>query len=411
MLSKYTKQTAPKSNVTFLQVMLTTFLLFFSSILFAAENINTQVDLSQEDRQEETINVLEANSLINAYIVVPIKWVDNAITEVITILIPIKGGAAYSVADAMKDVEEAIKGSNENLQKNKDVVSDALEEANKGLAFQQELMQAQLASPSFQETMRKNQEIMAGINQQFTQKLQQSDPALLVYQYSKEIKEFYGKNPALLRSIFTKVVNSDLADTLKERANQMLAILNSGASNLNYYQMLDLFASVISTGSEVYVICEFGCGVVGGTVGGAVGLLADGTYTCAAGAWWGARLAITECEPICSGLSSIYAARSGVKTGLDNVCFRKGDSNFKGVKTNENNLSVNQIRQQIKRGQAPESVNRIDSGKGNEKEHIHFDNDKHALNIDGTWKHGGKKLTNTEKEWLKNIGWRLPNGE
>ena len=41
------------------------------------------------------------------------------------------------------------------------------------------------------------------------------------------------------------------------------------------------------------------------------------------------------------------------------------------------------------------------------KPHIHF-TDKSALNIDGTWRHGGRALSNKEKEFIEAIEWELP---
>jgi hypothetical protein len=34
--------------------------------------------------------------------------------------------------------------------------------------------------------------------------------------------------------------------------------------------------------------------------------------------------------------------------------------------------------------------------------------DGSALNVDGTWKHGGRALTNVQKQWLTSNGWSLP---
>jgi filamentous hemagglutinin len=69
----------------------------------------------------------------------------------------------------------------------------------------------------------------------------------------------------------------------------------------------------------------------------------------------------------------------------------------------------NQMDQQRKRGQAPSSVTRVDKGKvPGEKNHVHFD-DGSAINSDGTWKHGGRQLTNKEKKWLTDNGWKVPN--
>lgn len=74
-------------------------------------------------------------------------------------------------------------------------------------------------------------------------------------------------------------------------------------------------------------------------------------------------------------------------------------------------VTLNQANQQVKRGQAPQSVERVDKGGGpHEEDHVHFKGGQ-ALNRDGTWKHGAKGLTNKEKDWLKSIGWDLPAGQ
>lgn len=71
-------------------------------------------------------------------------------------------------------------------------------------------------------------------------------------------------------------------------------------------------------------------------------------------------------------------------------------------------LGPNQLQKQVDRGQAPKSVDRVDSPRfPNEKPHIEF-KDGNALNSDGTWKHGGRALTNAEKEWVVKNGWTLP---
>ena len=72
----------------------------------------------------------------------------------------------------------------------------------------------------------------------------------------------------------------------------------------------------------------------------------------------------------------------------------------------------NQMQKEVERGQAPAGIHRVDKYntqvKG-EKDHIHLDNDDGpALNRDGTWKHGGRILTNSEKEWISQHGWKHP---
>ncbi|WP_328611670.1 polymorphic toxin-type HINT domain-containing protein [Amycolatopsis sp. NBC_00345] len=77
------------------------------------------------------------------------------------------------------------------------------------------------------------------------------------------------------------------------------------------------------------------------------------------------------------------------------------------------NCSVNQMNQKIYKGSAPSGVVRVDKPKiPNEQTHVHF-SDKTALNKDGTWKHDGDaegpgKLTNAQKKWLKECGWKIP---
>lgn len=70
--------------------------------------------------------------------------------------------------------------------------------------------------------------------------------------------------------------------------------------------------------------------------------------------------------------------------------------------------NINQMNTQIKKGQAPKGVKRIDKPlvKG-EQIHAHLDKGS-AINIDGTLKHGnGKEITSAIKNWLKGNGWDL----
>jgi RHS repeat-associated protein len=70
--------------------------------------------------------------------------------------------------------------------------------------------------------------------------------------------------------------------------------------------------------------------------------------------------------------------------------------------------SRNQLQKQVERGKAPKTVDRVDPGIGpNEQDHVHF-TDGSALNEDGTWKHGGRPLTNAETEWIQQNGWNTP---
>jgi hypothetical protein len=66
------------------------------------------------------------------------------------------------------------------------------------------------------------------------------------------------------------------------------------------------------------------------------------------------------------------------------------------------------MQKQVERGQAPKSIDRVDRARSPyEKDQVHFQ-DGNALNKDGSWKHGGRSLTNSEKKWLVKNGWTLP---
>jgi hypothetical protein len=69
---------------------------------------------------------------------------------------------------------------------------------------------------------------------------------------------------------------------------------------------------------------------------------------------------------------------------------------------------INQLNKLVKIGKAPKSIKRFDLGKvKGELNHVHFDNGA-ALNINGTWKHGSKVLTNKEIKFLQENGWTIP---
>ena len=73
--------------------------------------------------------------------------------------------------------------------------------------------------------------------------------------------------------------------------------------------------------------------------------------------------------------------------------------------------STNQMHQDVNKGKAPKSVERVDKGntamKG-EQDHVHF-KDGNALNRNGTWKEGaGRTLTRSEQQWLQLGGFTLP---
>jgi hypothetical protein len=79
-----------------------------------------------------------------------------------------------------------------------------------------------------------------------------------------------------------------------------------------------------------------------------------------------------------------------------------------------NCTSPNQMQRQIERGQAPRGVDRICTqcsySDDNPQPHIHFDNMRPTLNMDGTWGHGGSgSLSNKVIQWLLGNGWGVPD--
>jgi len=74
------------------------------------------------------------------------------------------------------------------------------------------------------------------------------------------------------------------------------------------------------------------------------------------------------------------------------------------------------MQKQVEKGQAPKEVDRVDKphtpNDPNSKPHIHFGENKAALNNDGTWHDVGKPhpiITDKIAEWLLKNGWILPS--
>ncbi|MDR2206282.1 MAG: RHS repeat-associated core domain-containing protein [Flavobacteriaceae bacterium] len=85
-----------------------------------------------------------------------------------------------------------------------------------------------------------------------------------------------------------------------------------------------------------------------------------------------------------------------------------GESGLENIAVKTVGKSMNQLNKLVKIGKAPKSILRFDLGKvKGEINHVHFDNGA-ALNIDGTWKHGSKVLTNKEIKFLQENGWTIP---
>ena len=70
--------------------------------------------------------------------------------------------------------------------------------------------------------------------------------------------------------------------------------------------------------------------------------------------------------------------------------------------------SINQLQKLVNIGKAPKTITRFDKVKNlKEIDHVHFSNGS-ALNLDGTWRHGFKTLTNEEIKFLKLYEWTIP---
>jgi RHS repeat-associated protein len=81
----------------------------------------------------------------------------------------------------------------------------------------------------------------------------------------------------------------------------------------------------------------------------------------------------------------------------------------RGSATNGLIKGINQLNKLVKTGKAPKTITRFDKGKiMGELDHVHF-KDGAALNVNGTWKHGSKQLTNAEATFLQKYGWTLPD--
>ncbi len=86
----------------------------------------------------------------------------------------------------------------------------------------------------------------------------------------------------------------------------------------------------------------------------------------------------------------------------------RSSSRSRSGKLEKKEKSVNQLNSEIKQGQAPKGMKRVDTGKiTGEQTHVHF-KDGSALNKDGSWKHGQSHLSNEAKKWLTDNGWTLP---
>lgn len=89
----------------------------------------------------------------------------------------------------------------------------------------------------------------------------------------------------------------------------------------------------------------------------------------------------------------IQAVAKGLQLGGQFSLFAKSSGNKSSSK-----LSANQLNEQIHRGQAPQGITEVHKPKvSHEQLHVHF-SDGSALNLDGSWKHGGLPLTRKQGE-------------
>jgi hypothetical protein len=90
----------------------------------------------------------------------------------------------------------------------------------------------------------------------------------------------------------------------------------------------------------------------------------------------------------------------------------KSTSSSSGNQQRERSPSpANQMQRQVERRQSPRTIDRVDPAyptRGDPQDHIHFKDGRHALNQDGTWKHGGRSLSRDEKKWITENNWSLP---
>ena len=111
----------------------------------------------------------------------------------------------------------------------------------------------------------------------------------------------------------------------------------------------------------------------------------------------------TEYVPVTQGVTSYPNNKIDdniVSNGVTESVSQEGDK--------KKEASVNQVQQLISKGKAPKSLEAAGTPRTKfEQPHLHFKG-KDALNKDGTWKHGGRKLTNKEVDFIKSIGWKTP---
>jgi len=162
---------------------------------------------------------------------------------------------------------------------------------------------------------------------------------------------------------------------------------------------------VATAAAEVVVAAA----VVVATVTAAVGAAAliMGTAGTAAIALAPVLVAATKAVAVTAGVvattMAVGAIAIGVSTAGESVTYAK-----------KSPTSRNQMQEQVKRGQAPKNVDRVDKphvNAPNQQNHVHF-KDGTALNMDGSISHESKgvpNITDTIFKWLVNNGWGVPH--
>ena len=179
----------------------------------------------------------------------------------------------------------------------------------------------------------------------------------------------------------------------------------------DYYTPTDVsdYNNALQGMDNASMVMGIGLFVGGGNVKAASGtMVLSGVYMTAGTAGTGFAVGGTTAA---SGTVVIGAGAVGVFSGgiLMTNARQNKEAGYDRGKTKSKN--INQFKQDIIKGRVPKSIDRIDIGNNNlgEQDHIHFKGKgNNALNIDGTWKHGGRELTNEEKKYLKGIGWKIP---
>ncbi|MDR0829315.1 MAG: hypothetical protein LBN95_04275 [Prevotellaceae bacterium] len=187
-----------------------------------------------------------------------------------------------------------------------------------------------------------------------------------------------------IRSSYTPTNAGDYNSSLQTVDNTMLA-LGTG--------MMQKGSKVAAGGGTVAVTALAITGASGGT------LTIAGVPVAAAGA------TVAEAGFLVATGGAVLASNASVNASKG---YNYG-TNKNGTSTNKNYKSTNQLQKDIDTGKAPNSLKRFDTGKiKGEQDHVHF-KDGSALNKNGSWKHGGRKLTNNEIKYLKDNGWKIPD--